>query len=69
LWSNPSHNSDLQKPIPRTLDVNIGSWEKGQEDRKFVRETNYIKYLGGSIGKKKINKKKDRYILSAVCDT
>lgn len=32
------------------LDVNIGNWEKGQGDVRFSRETNYIKYLGGSIG-------------------
>ncbi|KAI8576180.1 hypothetical protein K450DRAFT_258013 [Umbelopsis ramanniana AG] len=54
--NNLLFNSGFEKKFlvenQKSTDVNIGPWEKGQGDLKFVRETNYIKYLGGSIGPK-----------------
>ncbi|KAI9287309.1 hypothetical protein BC943DRAFT_319465 [Umbelopsis sp. AD052] len=54
--NNLLFNSGFEKKFlvenQKSTEVNIGPWEKGQGDLKFVRETNYIKYLGGSIGPK-----------------
>ncbi|KAH8555442.1 hypothetical protein BGW37DRAFT_419623 [Umbelopsis sp. PMI_123] len=54
--NNLLFNSGFEKRFltenQKSTDVNIGPWEKGQGDVQFVRESNYIKYLGGSIGPK-----------------